>query len=52
MIRPVARPLPAQDNTNTEETLVDVDATIPMFEREKTFHPLDRAIIVIVVVKL
>jgi hypothetical protein len=48
----VARPLPAQDKTNTEDTqtsmpLVEFEPTIRMFERVKTFHGLDRAVTVI-----
>jgi hypothetical protein len=51
--QPVARPLPTQENTNTEETRTDIYAskgfepTIPAFEWAKTFHFLDCAVTVI-----
>jgi hypothetical protein len=49
--QPVARPLPKQ-NTNTEVTQtsmsrVGFESTIPVFERAKIFHALDRAATVI-----
>jgi hypothetical protein len=53
MISPVARPLPARDKTNTEETRADIHvssgirAAIAVFEQAKIFHTLDRAAIVI-----
>jgi hypothetical protein len=49
----IAGPLPTQDKTDTEETHTaihassDIRPTIPVFERKKTFHALDRAITVI-----
>jgi hypothetical protein len=49
VISPVARPLPTQDNTNTEETRTDIHASSgirtydPVFERVKTFDSLDHA---------
>jgi hypothetical protein len=43
----VAKPLPTQDNTNTEETYIDIYALNPVFERAKTVHALDRAATVI-----
>jgi hypothetical protein len=46
----VARPLPKQDNTNAEQTsmpLVGFEPTIPVFERAKTVHTLDRVATVI-----
>jgi F420-0:gamma-glutamyl ligase-like protein len=52
-INPVARPLPKQNNKNTEETQTDIRAssgnrtTIQVVERDKTFHALDRAATVI-----
>jgi hypothetical protein len=50
--RPVARPLPIQDNINTEggQTFiprVGFETTIPMFERKKIFYALDCAATVI-----
>jgi hypothetical protein len=52
--QPVARPLPTQDNANTEEMhtqtsmpWVRFEPTIPAFERAKTVHVLDRAATVI-----
>jgi hypothetical protein len=50
--QPVARPLPTQDNTNTERTQtsmppVGFEPTIPVFEMAKTFHASDRAATVI-----
>jgi hypothetical protein len=48
-IRLVARPLPTQDNTNTEENQPDIHASTgvqnhgPVFEEAKTFHALNRA---------
>jgi hypothetical protein len=52
LISPVAKPLPTQDNLNTEETRifmprVGFEPMIPVFEREKTGHALDRAVAVI-----
>jgi hypothetical protein len=46
--QPVARPLPALDNTNREEmqtsmSRIGLEPTIPVFERTKTFQALDRA---------
>jgi hypothetical protein len=47
------RPLPTQDNKNTEQTQIDIHAssgirtTIPVLEQVKTFHALDRATTVI-----
>jgi hypothetical protein len=44
---PIARPLPTQDNTNTEEMRTDIHASSrirthdPVFERVKTFDALD-----------
>jgi hypothetical protein len=49
----VARPLPTQDNTNTEKRgqtfmpRVGVEPTIPVFERTKTCHALDRVATII-----
>jgi hypothetical protein len=42
---PVARPLPTQDNTNTEETPTDIYSSggIGIQERMKEFRALDRA---------
>jgi hypothetical protein len=46
MISPVARPLPTQDNTNTEETQISMqvgfEPRIPVFETTMTFRALDR----------
>jgi hypothetical protein len=49
--QPDARPLPTQDNTNTEKhghtsmPLAGFEPTIPVFERPKTVRALDRAAI-------
>jgi hypothetical protein len=52
--QPIAKPLPAQDNTNTEQTYtqtsmprVGFEPTIPAFERAKTVYALDRVATVI-----
>jgi hypothetical protein len=52
--QPVARPLPAHrtaqtQNTSTQTSTPQVrfESTIPMFERAKTAHALDRAVTVI-----
>jgi hypothetical protein len=53
VISPVARPLPMQENTNTEESgqtsmpRVGFEPTIPVFERAKTFDALERAATVV-----
>jgi hypothetical protein len=51
----VIRTLPTQDNTNTEGTKTDImprvgfEPMIPVFERTKTFHALDRGATVIAI---
>jgi hypothetical protein len=49
--QPLIRPLPSQDNTNTERNTsipqVALEPTIPMLERSKAFGPLDCATTVI-----
>jgi hypothetical protein len=52
--QPVARPLPTQRTTETQNKhkqtsmpRVGFESTIPMFERAKTLHALDRATIAI-----
>jgi hypothetical protein len=50
--QPVARPLPTHDNTNRINTQISMpwvgfESTIPVFERVKTGHALDRAATVI-----
>jgi hypothetical protein len=42
---PVARPLPAHTTSRTETSMPQVgfEPTIPVFERAKTVHALDRA---------
>jgi hypothetical protein len=51
--QPVARPLPAQDNTNTDKLRqtsvprMGFESLIPAFERAKIIHALDRATTVI-----
>jgi hypothetical protein len=50
--QPVAMPLATQDNTNTEYNQTDMPSVgfepiIPVFERAKTLHALDRAATVI-----
>jgi hypothetical protein len=47
--QPIARPLPTQDNTNTEKRCqasmprVGFEPATPMFERAKLGHALDRS---------
>jgi hypothetical protein len=45
----VARPLPTHRTTQTQTSMprVEFEPTIPVFEREKTFHALDRAVTLI-----
>jgi hypothetical protein len=45
VLRPVARPIPTQNNINTKKTRPDIyiETTIQIFERAKTFHALDGA---------
>jgi hypothetical protein len=48
--QPVARPLPTQTQNKRRYTSmpsVGLEPTIPVFERAKTFHDLDRAATVI-----
>jgi hypothetical protein len=53
VLSPVVRPLPTQDNTNTEETRTDIRASSgirihdPNVWAGETFHALDSAAIVI-----
>jgi hypothetical protein len=49
-IIPVARPLPTQDNTNTEE-MRGFESTLPVFEKAKICHALDCAVAVITTYK-
>jgi hypothetical protein len=40
-VQPVLRPLPTQDNKNTDKNIVGFEHTIQMYKRAKTFRALD-----------